>query len=379
MYDIKYLLKISLIFFIVIATLTACVPYVNKTPNHSEVSLTPAQARTQSVLEFSLLAEWKIGGIHDIGWSPNSKMFVVNYYSKNKPKNIVQAFSVESLRSLWIAEDSLAEGLAFTPDGQFIFESSVNFPAYYWRNIETGKVMQTHMGGPNDIQQVDDVICHSGGQVMITNSMENTVVIANYSNLLGPRTSDIVTIRKLDLETGKCKDLFDYQGSFDLFDMNSSGMFLAYGGEGKDDSVVIWDTQKQTEVCRAPQVEFGRFVPGENILAVVRDQKIVFIDALTCQELRELKTSPSSEYENYLAFSPDGKQIAIARDSIEIINVSTGEILAKIPFPERAIPTSNKLLINGIKFSPDGHYLLVVFYPLGSVHDDDIQLWQLKR
>ena len=73
--------------------------------------------------------------------------------------------------------------------------------------------------------------------------------------------------------------------------------------------------EKQAEVCRISPVVFERFVPGGNTLAIVRDKKIVFLDATTCKEIKELNVSPLSGYETYLAFSPDGQEFAIARDS----------------------------------------------------------------
>ena len=121
---------------------------------------------------------------------------------------------------------------------------------------------------------------------------------------------------------------------------------------------------------------FERFVPGGNTLAIVRDKKIVFLDATTCKEIKELNVSPLSGYETYLAFSPDGQEFAIARDSIQIMNVSTGEILTQISIPQNTYLISWKLFWGGIKFSPDGRYLLTTYTTSNA---NEIQLWQLKQ
>jgi WD40 repeat protein len=234
------------------------------------------------------------------------------------------------------------------------------------------------MGEITNITQMKEINCRGGGQFMTANAEKNVAMIVDYNNLIGLNTQNLVVIRKLDLETGKCKELLNYQGSFDLFDLSSSGTSLAYGGEGQDDSVVIWDMEKLIEICRTSKVKFGRFVPGENTLAVIREQKLVFIDASTCHEIKELNIVPSFDYENYLAFSPDGKQFAVAKDSIQIVNVATGEILAKIPFPENAVPISSKFFLNGIKFSPNGRYLLIAYFLLNNANNGKIQLWQLR-
>lgn len=347
--------KITKIFFLLIL-LSGCAP---KTP--------------------SLLAEWATGNLHAVAWSPDSKMFVINYWIDNDDSNsYVQAFNVKSLGSMWVVNKSLASDITFTPDGQFTVESNEFGPFFYWRNIKSGEVVR--QGEFTDISQIKDGDCSGGGGIIVNSLHKNIALIADYLDLIGPswRTNNTVVVRQLDLETGRCKNLFNYQGTFDLFDLDSSGTILAYGGEGKDDSVILWNVEKQESICRIPQVEFGRFVPSENILSVIREQKIVFIDTSDCKEIRALNVSPKSKYENYLAFSPDGKQFAIAQDSIEIRDTLTGAMQAQILFPKNAVPDSSKLFLNGIKFSPDGYYLLLSYYPLGGVSKGQIQLWQLK-
>lgn len=323
-----------------------------------------------------LLGEWTVGDIGDMAWSPDSKMFAVSYRDVDE---IIQAFSVKTLESMWIAENTLALDLAFTPDGQFIIQSNTHAPFFYWRNLEQGRI--AHMGEFTDISQIKSGDCNGGGQIIAVNSRDNTALVVDYNDLLGPswRTNHFVSIRKLDLQTGKCINFFDYQGSFDLFDLNSSNTLLAFGGEGENDEVIIWDVEKQTEICRIPTVDFGKFVPNENTLAVIRKQRTVFVNAQTCEEERVLNLSPSSDYTNYFTFSPDGKEFAIASDSLQIIKTSTSKIVADIPFPEKSVPISIKFFLNGIEFSPDGHYILVAYFLLNNPdHDGKIQLWQLK-
>ena len=359
--------------------LTGCVPMFSKTPVAEETSSSPnLQITQQSTLGLSLLAQWTVGDLQDVAWSSDSKMFAVNYsLDGNDPSNnYVQAFSVESRKSMWTANNSLAFDLVFTPDGRFMVESNTNVPLFYWRDVKQGKVV--HMGELTDMGQMKKIECFGGGLRMIENVKGEFAVLADYNDLIGLNGPNTVFIRQLDLETGKCRELFDYQAAFfDLFfDLNSSGTLLAYGGLDKENSVVIWEMEKQAEVCRIPRVEFGRFVPGGNTLAVVRNRKIVFIDASNCKEMRELNVLLSPDYETYLAFSADERELAVARDSIQIMSMSTGEILAQIAFPPNAGLISRKLFWSGIKFSPDGRYLLVAY---AISKGNEIQLWQLER
>ena len=316
-----------------------------------------------------LLAEWNVGTIHDIAWHPNSKIFSVNYWIDGDNSNsYVQSFDLDLLNSKWLTKNSLAFNIGFTPDGLYTIESNVFAPFFYWRDIESGEI----------IYQVEDRVCNGGGQILIINSSKNNAWIMDINNLLGPNTNNVLVIRRLNLENQKCENLLEYQGSFDLFDLNSNGTLMAFGGEGDQDSVVIWDVKKSTEVCRTPTVEYGFFVPNENTLIVTRDKKIFFVDANTCQETRELNVSPALDYENYIDISPDGKLISIATDGIEIVDALNGKLLTKLPFPKNSVPIESKLFINGIKFSPDGNYLLVSYYLLEGINNGLIQVWELK-
>jgi WD40 repeat protein len=359
--------------------LAGCAPPAGgaSTPPMADLPAAP-QATLPDAPVPSLLAAWKMGVIHDVVWSLDSRAIAINYRLENESEYFVRAFSVEPPASLWTAGDSLAWGLIFSPDGRFIVEPNTNAPIFYWRSVEHGGVVRRR--DFMDASKVKPGDCNGGGQILAYISGGNTALMANYNNLLGPRTNNIVVVSQLDLETGECNILFDYQGSFDLFDLNSGGTLLAYGGEGEDDSVVIRDLEKQVEVCRAPSAEFGRFIPGGNTLALVREQKIDFIDAATCVEMRHLNVVPLPDYENYMAFSPDGKQLALARESIQIMNATTGELMKKIPFPQDAIPISNKLVLSGISFSPDGRYLLIAYDTLllNTADDGEIQIWQME-
>ena len=359
----------------------ACVRPSSKTPANEKINLSPTiTAISQSALSPSLLAEWTIGEVHNTAWSPDSGMFAVNYWLEGSDSNsFVQAFDVRSLEEMWTAENSLASDLVFTPDGQFIVEPNLAAPYFYWRSVENGKVVR--QGEITSVNQIERGGCNGGAQVILANVRNNTALTVDFRDLLGPSwgTQNMVVVRQLDLETGKCKELFDYQGSFDLFDLNSSGTLLAYGGVGlEEDEVIIWDVEEQTEVCRTPQVDFGRFVPGENTLAVVRGGKIVFVDASMCQELRALDIAPAFGDETSVAFSPDGRWFAIEKESVLIVETSTGETLTQITIPENASLKSITFFLSSIRFSPNGRYLLIALYSTDDIYAGIVQLWQLK-
>ena len=109
--------------------------------------------------------------------SSDSKSFAINYLANGN--NVVQAFSVVSLKSIWTASNSLASDLVFTPDGKFIVELKTHVPLFYWRNIEQGNIV--HMGEFKDTEHITNRSCSGGGQVMIENAKGNFAVMADYN------------------------------------------------------------------------------------------------------------------------------------------------------------------------------------------------------
>jgi WD40 repeat protein len=176
-----------------------------------------------------------------------------------------------------------------------------------------------------------------------------------------------------DVEANQCKKIVQYHGDFDIFDINSSGSLLAYGSLIEDNSIIIWDVKKQVERCRVPAVDYGRFVSGQDTLAIFRDQKMVFFDTSTCQTTNELSFTTIG---TNLAFSLDGERFAVADESILVVDTDTGTTISKIPYPEDARPYNSKLMPSGIEFSPDGKYLLLAFST--GAYSGRIQLWQIS-
>lgn len=331
--------------------------------------LTSCAPKTPS---FGSLGEWDVGNVHDMAWSPDSKTFVVNYWMEGQDGNsFVQAFDVKLLRSVWLAHNSSAVNLTFTPGGQFVVESNIFVPSFFWRSAGYGDVMREVKFDASNPMPKD---CQGGGQFIRANPKNNTVLTADITGLIGLNATNTVVIRQWNLETGQCNNLIQYNGGFDVFDLNSNGNLLAYGSQGNENSVVIWDLEKRAEVCHTGKADFGRFIPYQNTLALIRDQKLVLIDALTCRKLKELPVSTSG---TYLAFSPDGKQFAVAKDSVQIINIASGKVTLDIPLPPKAVLYDQKLFSGGLEFSPNGHYLLIAFLSIDP-YCGKIQLWQVE-
>lgn len=340
--------------------------FVSCQPIDAEMSLVNNET-THTIHLPLLLAEWDMGDIKETAWSPESNFFAVNYFShkENKANNHLCLYEVSTFEKLWEEENSKSMSLRFTHDGKLLVEPHTFPPILSLRDRESGQLIKQ--------LESDGTLCKGGGQLILPGSSENTFLVADTRDLIGLNTNNVVSIMEWDIEANRCKKIIQYRGDFDIFDTNSGGTLLAYGGLIEDNSIIIWDIGQQEEICRVPAVDYGRFVPGKDIIAIFRDQKMLFFDTSTCQTINELSFTTIG---TNLAFSSDGERFAVANESILVVDTDTGTTLTKIPYPEDANPYNSKLLSSGIEFSPDGKYLLLAFST--GAYSGRIQLWQIS-
>ncbi len=375
--SIKNLVTILILMILVACTTVKlptniATPTKQLTPISSTASAIPASIPTvtmtasQNSISPSLLAEWDMGNINDMAWSPNSNIFVVDSEIKGKDEYNIQAFDVKSLNRIWVVENILSNALAFNQNGQFVVES----PAPFTNTMEVRRVDHGDL-----VKQIQSYDCGIG-QFMLLNPGTDTFLTVDTSEEGGLNARGIVSIYMWNIKTGLCNNLLNFAGFLYVFDVNSNGTLIAYGGVGPDDHTVIWDETKQTEVCEINEIKdsyYGKFIPNQNVFVISDNRKISFIDDLTCKELRELNFSLI--FPTYLAFSSNGQWLAIANHSVQILETSTGKMVGNISLPEKVFPS-----IGGLAFSPDNHYLLITFSTNDFInYGDKIQLWQLRK
>ncbi|MBI3410724.1 MAG: sigma-70 family RNA polymerase sigma factor [Planctomycetes bacterium] len=135
---------------------------------------------------------------------------------------------------------------------------------------------------------------------------------------------------------------------------SADGSMLASWGY-KSPGLTIWDTSAGKELRLIPMRLSGResralaFSPDGRTLAMADTEKLNLFDPQTGQ--RKLPAVDNGDLVEYLAFSPDGKTIAIcvARSSVIIRDVATGKELRRINDDEGEI----------VAFAPDGKTLVV--------------------
>ena len=311
------------------------------------------------------VGEWEIGHIHDIAWNSTSTQFAANYYvyGENGGPHVLAVNLLSDIET-WEVDDSLSSSLLFTNTDHYLIEVNCFAPKLYFRDPATGGILNSFS---------PETSCNGGGQMLIKSQEDGIIYSADWNDLLGLNTNHMVRINRWNLNQETCEQVILYQGSFDLFDINSSGTRLVYGETFEDNGIVVWDTVKGENICSYPADSYGQFLPGTDTLLVLGDQKINFIDSTVCEELRSL---PIQTIGNNLAISSQGNQIATVDKEIEIHDLASSELLMTIPVPENASVYDYKLFHHGLVFSPDGKYIVAGFL-INSEHGL-LQLWQIQ-
>jgi WD40 repeat protein len=127
------------------------------------------------------------------------------------------------------------------------------------------------------------------------------------------------------------------------------GKWLAYHAD--DHPVRLWDVESGTEVARSREefsfIEQIRFSPKDNLVGLVDDESNAFVWNLDSNKMKKLDQPASA-----LAFSPDGKTLALGLNTLQLVEVASG----------RSIQEFGKLdgRLTSLAFSPTGSQLLAV-------------------
>jgi WD40 repeat protein len=133
-------------------------------------------------------------------------------------------------------------------------------------------------------------------------------------------------------------------------------------------NVEIWDVLSSAVVKElpAPLCNHAAFSPNNRWLVVGNWVEFRVWDVATWQ-IRFALTNEATGFYGYSAFSPDSQMFAagISRTAVRLVEMATGRVLATLEAPER-------LVINWLSFSPDGTQLAV------ALATGPIQLWDLR-
>ena len=237
--------------------------------------------------------------------------------------------------------------LAFAPDGQTLASAGRDHTVRVWNLRSPGRhaILHGHRGGvrsvlfSNDGKELysssddgtvkiwqppsaesNNVLRHNAGLVFVAFSPDGKLVAA--ADTVVGRTAviwDVATRHRWEQTIGQ------HSKPLQRLAFSPDGKFLVTGGV--DDEVRVWSVPENKMTFGFPKARsrFGiAFHPREPILAIAADT-VRFWDVRTGRETHPLVNPPAHGVER-LAFSPDGKQIALGKGdgSVSVWDFATG-------------------------------------------------------
>jgi WD40 repeat protein len=256
----------------------------------------------------------------------------------------VRIWDVSSGKSLIVLKDQEVDDTPNTPlspDGRILVTISSDFVIHLW-DVNSGKEIRQMKGQYDNMPPVS---FSPNGKLLASLSKDNSILIW-----------EVTSGSQLARLKGHSKAITNVTFSPDGNTLASTSF---------DKTIHIWDVvgMKKTGILKG-HLEKGQSVyfspDGKTLISTSFDGPIRFWDFNKGKEISLFM--PASRV-NRIAFSPNGKMLAVASDNIYFLNMNNGRLITSLK--------GHKWGVSSISFSPDSRMLA------SSSYDKTIRLWPL--
>jgi WD40 repeat protein len=293
-----------------------------------------------------------------VAFSPDGKTIacVGHDGADRETKSRVQLYDVASGKMLWESEDRIERvwkrGLAFSPDGKTLVSGSKHRGVVHFWDAATGKELTRSvelLQARGHEHSVCAVVYTADGKNVLTAGLDRT---ARRWDAASGRQLTRARISNRGQDGGQRPRIVAMVVPDGKMAAASGGKVLT--AASSDEDLQVWDFAASKLLWRTNIRVFAlAFSPsGKTLAAGTNDGVVRLWDAASGKQLWVWKPGAPERIANSLAFSPDGRTLAVSYDGLMLLEAATGEKLRQLWQPE-----SPNFLPKTLAYSPDGRIL----------------------
>jgi WD40 repeat protein len=263
------------------------------------------------------------GTVFSVAISPNGRLL-----ASAEDDLLLWDLATRSVKHSLVGHAKTVRSVSFSPDGALLASASEDHTIRIWQtgSGKCSRVLRGHKGVCTSVTFSPD------GTLLYTGSADKTIGIWN-----------VTTGEKLNTIKGHLGEVFSVA-------ISPNGKLLA--SSAQDNSIRLWDAPsgKAIATVRSPDLTVCLSFSPDSARIACGSTNVVILDATTGKVLSQgLKRK---DWVRAVAFSPDGKTVAVSHDDecIRLWETATWKLRARLEGHEDRVWA--------VAFSPDGKYLV---------------------